>query len=138
MVRLRVWPRDHTPTRRRKTFGASCRQRLKRAAEREVCGPLESRLRQCDSGFFYRDAEGDAVCGLCGRESRRARANGSMSPLRRCSRLRSGRRGPKCDATWPMFLCGAETDAVEREVSHIGAVFGSESGRIVMMTSPLA
>ncbi len=49
-----------------KTFGASCRQRIARAAQRTTSNPLEPRSCQCDSGFFYRDAEGDAVCGLCG------------------------------------------------------------------------
>jgi hypothetical protein len=49
-----------------KTFAASCRQKIKRAADRERLEPLAARACQCEGGFFYRDAEGDAVCGLCG------------------------------------------------------------------------
>lgn len=47
-----------------KTFGASCRSRIKR--DRDGQAPRELRTCQCESGFFYRDVEGDAICGQCG------------------------------------------------------------------------
>lgn len=51
-----------------RTFGASCRQRLKRqsAASEEPRRPVLAESCHCDSGFFYRDHDGDAVCGSCG------------------------------------------------------------------------
>jgi hypothetical protein len=48
------------------TFGASCRQALARAEARRRLQPDAARTCQCESGFFFRNAEGDAVCGLCG------------------------------------------------------------------------
>jgi hypothetical protein len=49
-----------------KTFGASCRMKLSRAAAREPFEPTTAKSCRCESGFFVRDPEGDAVCGLCG------------------------------------------------------------------------
>jgi hypothetical protein len=49
-----------------RTFGASCRQRLARVAQRGAYNPLEPEGCQCQNGWSYRDAEGDATCGLCG------------------------------------------------------------------------
>ena len=49
-----------------KTFGASCRQRIARAATGQRFAPDEAKRCRCESGWFFRDAEGDAVCGLCG------------------------------------------------------------------------
>lgn len=49
-----------------KTFGASCRQRLARAAAAQRVEPTAAATCVCEAGFFYRDTDGDAVCGLCG------------------------------------------------------------------------
>lgn len=63
--------RDITHRRRdTRTFGASCRQRLRRSLLRDADlraeAPLDPRTCQCESGFFFRDPDGDAVCALCG------------------------------------------------------------------------
>jgi hypothetical protein len=49
-----------------KTFGSSCRQRLARATAREQFNPGAAGACRCANGFFYRDAEGDSVCAMCG------------------------------------------------------------------------